>query len=183
MSALYRKLLGKGWGRLGESIRAAHRIDTRTRGIFIITHGNNRLARLFVRLSGLPKAGKRIETLLAITASDGIEEWQRHFDGQKLTTRQWAAQDGLLIEEFQGWELGFELREEDGALVYHQRRAHLRFGPLRLRVPLACAPRVRACERCIANHRTAVEVFVSLPLVGRLIGYQGELQPELPANP
>lgn len=35
----------------------------------------------------------------------------------------------------------------------------------------------------LANDRTAVQVFVSLPLVGRLIGYQGELQPELPANP
>ena len=180
-SKLYEDLLGDAWPQLAGPVRATHRSTSETRGIFSIRLGSNRLARLLARYSGLPKSGNEVETLLYIETLGGIEHWQRYFNGHVLATRQWASRDGLLIESFNGWELGFALAEEDGALVYRQCRAYLCFGTLRLRMPLALAPRVHAREHSVGRD-TAVEVNVSLPLIGTLITYSGELHTQNRAN-
>lgn len=180
-SKLYENLLGDAWPQLAGPVRAAHRSTSEARGVFSIKVGNNRLARLLARYSDLPKSGNEVETLLHIETLRGIEHWQRDFNGHVLTTRQWASKDGLLIESFNGWELGFVLAEEDGALIYRQCRAYLCFGTLRVRIPLALAPRVHAREHSVGRD-TAVEVNVALPLIGTLIAYNGELRTQTRTN-
>jgi hypothetical protein len=111
---------------------------------------------------------------LRIVAEKTGQRWERHFECDELTTRQWAEGDHL-IERFGPWELCFDLRVEDAALCYVQRGARLCFGRFRLPLPLACVPLVSAQESCDGSARVKVGVTVTLPLVGLLIAYDGYL--------
>lgn len=82
---------------------------------------------------------------------------------------------GCLVERFESWELHFLLRAQDGALVYDQCGARLCLGSMRVSVPLACAPRVRAIEESNGPAGARVHVTVTLPALGLLIAYEGRL--------
>ena len=175
-SAIYRRVLGDVWSQLPEPVRLAHSVGRTLHGRFRISHGTRWLAGRLARWSGLPDASEDAKTELRITDEGGRERWERHFEDVAFTTEQWVSANRHLIERFNGWELEFALHAEGSALVYVQRRARLRLGRLRIRVPLLVAPRVRAKETGIGATRVRVEVNVSLPLIGLLIAYDGHLE-------
>jgi len=119
--------------------------------------------------------------LLRIDSERSGQRWERHFDDETFTTKQWADGSGRLVERFGAWELCFDLRVEEQSLRYVQRGARLWLGTFRLRVPLAWAPLVSAKETGDGPERVLVTVNITLPLVGSLIAYDGHLDVGGPA--
>ncbi len=77
-----------------------------------------------------------------------------------------------------GWDLascGFDC-ESSKALAYETTSGALCLGPLRVPLPRWFRPHVRALERPTGDcNQVDVFVEVSLPLLGRLIAYEGKL--------
>ncbi len=174
-SDIYSQVLGKDWWALAENIRLAHAVDQEARGGFCISHGTGWLARQLARWLHLPKAAKLADTSLKITTEGTGERWERQFDGEAFTTRQWIGKGGHLVERLGGCELYFKLRVEDGKLFYEQHAAKLCLGALSIPLPLTCAPHVSATEISDGRKSVLVSVTVTLPLVGLLIAYEGYL--------
>jgi len=179
-SDLYPRVLGEAWWTLAESIRRAHAIDRDRHGCFRVAHGTSWLARRLVCWSCLPREAKAAKVRLRITSEASGQRWERHFDDETFTTKQWT-DGGSLVERFGSWELCFDLRVEEKALRYVQRGARLCLGAFRLRVPLAWAPLVSAKETSDGPQRVLVVVTVKLPVVGSLIAYDGHLDVGEPA--
>ena len=174
-SDLYPRVLGDAWWALAESVRRAHAVGRDRRGCFRVSHGTSWLARRFVRWAGLPRAAGAAKVRLRITSEGSGQRWERHFDDETFTTKQWADNRGGLVERFGAWELRFELRVEEGSLRYVQHGARLCLGMIRMPVPLAWAPVVSAKETADGVERVLVTVTVTLPVVGSLISYDGHL--------
>lgn len=174
-SVLYSRLLGDDWKLLAENIRLAHSVMSSRRGRFRVAHGTSWLARRMAQWSRLPAAVEDVETCLEIIAEGQTERWLRRFGSNDFTTRQWEGKNRLLTEQFGEWELAFKLCAVDGKLLYEQRGAKLSLCGVRIAVPRMCAPLVVASEMS-DGERVLVSVVVTLPLVGRLISYEGYLE-------
>ena len=174
ISGLYAQVLGSQWNQLAEAVRQLHAPGVvYAVGTFRVRRGSNRLARFAGWLAGLPTECDMVPMKLIVTPTAASEEWRRHFGGETLTSLQRAC-NGLLVEQM-GWtELGFQLEAIDGALHYQTRSAAIRWGILRCPLPRWWAPCVTASEKPTADG-LAVCVEVSLPLLGRLITYEGTL--------
>jgi hypothetical protein len=126
----------------------------------------------------LPAAGEAVPVTLVIVPSQDGEEWRRAFAGEPLLTRQWLQLDGLLVEQVGLAEMRFHLEERDGGLVYHPVGATLRWGWLRIPLPIWLTPVVNAQEApATQQDKIKVLVRVSLPAVGLLISYEGLMTP------
>ena len=175
---LYERLMGPAWHNVTASVRSAHSPGGEKRGVFQISHGKSRLARILARWSRLPRPALSAETRLKIVEDGDRQSWERSFDGVPFATTQWAGNAGCLMERVGLWEFCFRLRVENGALGYEQTRVRFCLGPLRLPLPLS--PRVAASETPDGLARVRISVQVRLPLFGRLIDYDGWLDVEVP---
>jgi hypothetical protein len=177
---LYSRLLGPDWLALSPRVRRGHSQGAEVRGTghFEIIHGQGRLSRLAVRVLRMPQQANAVPTLLSITIDGMGESWNRSFGDRRMTTRQFDA-GGVLAEQFGPLELHFRLRTAEGALVYVQASSYFVLGALRLRIPKWLAPRVCATEQP-RNEKSHVSVQIDLPLIGRLISYEGLLTIEDP---
>ena len=183
--ALYPHLIGNAWLDLHEVVRRTH-VDGKTPvsgcGSFEIRHGSGWLVRMLLWLMQAPPAGAAIETQLTIRPYQNGERWERRFEDKLLTTTQEAGADGRLIEQI-GW-LAFRFRLEiiDGGLVYHQECVRLR-GIRYIPLPGGLSPQVAAHEKpATAPNRTHVRVGVTLPLIGFLISYEGDIEIKEPSK-
>ena len=191
MSELYRTILGDdAWHRLPEAVRAAHGDGATSvfQGTFRVTRGGNLAARLFAPLLRAPPAGDDVPVRLIVEAfDDGTERWLRWFGDHLLTTSQRRADDGTLRERFGPLDLAFDLVADANGVDYRQTAARLRCGPVSLRLPRWLSPRVAAREEVAAGARgdelrTHVRVELSLPVVGRIVTYDGTLHDLTPCG-
>lgn len=177
-SGLYPKLLGASWHDLNAAIQRLHASGGAVHavGVFRVRHGRDGLARTLARLARLPAAGEAVDIRLQVTELEEGEEWRRTFAGRPLVSVQADRSDGLLLERMGIVEMRFRLEVAGGALNYETVGAALRFGFLRLPLPRWLSPRVSAWEKA-AGHtdQIHVSVDVNLPLLGRLIAYDGML--------
>lgn len=175
--ALYARLIGGSWTEVGEPLRLIHAagMPVRARGQVRIEHGRNPLARIIARILRLPKPDAAAPVLLTISVLGEEEIWHRSFDGRCLDTRQYESSDSSLAERFGVLEFRYRLAPSGGSLLYAQREAAFRLGPLRLRIPARYAPRVEAREDPAGDTRFTVNVRVVLPGVGPLIAYRGTM--------
>jgi hypothetical protein len=175
---LYARLLGESWAGLADAVRRMHcnGSTVRGQGRLRVSRCNNLLARCLATLLRLPSASEAVLVTLTIAPVNDWEDWTRTFDGRPLVTRQWLGPQGLLVEQNGMMELRFRLAVHDGGLDFQRAGAALRLGRLRVPVPSFLAPLVRAREMP-AGHpgRTAISVQISLPLVGLLIAYEGQM--------
>ena len=171
--------MGAEWQRLPAAVRRAHlRSDELdAKGVFYVTHGRRLLARLFIRMLRLPRSGS-VPVDLHVTREGPSERWVRRFGEQCIVTVQRATRDGLLADYFRPLEFQFQLQILPKAIEYVQQRVAMRVGKFEFPLPGWLAPRVCATEGAIGNDRTYVHVLVTLPLVGRLMEYEGELMVE-----
>jgi hypothetical protein len=175
---LYCRLLGEAWQRLDERIRCFHSGNSPVhgRGVFRVEQGSSRLARALARLVGMPRPGGRVELTLDVSAESSGEQWRRSFAGRPLVTLQSQRQDGLLVERVGIMEMRFRLDVVNGALCYQSTGAAFRLMGIRLPVPSWLSPRIRALESAAPQaDQIQVSVEVQLPLVGRLIAYEGSI--------
>jgi hypothetical protein len=184
-TSLYARILGANWERLAGEVRAAH-FAGRTierRGLFQVRRGEGLLNRMAATLMRLPAASEGVPIQLRIEGNGEHERWIRHFGLRRLTTFQRGLAEGTLLgERFGPLELVFRLEAVDGCLCYRMVGARLRLGPLGIPLPRGLRPEVAACESTGAAGATNVMVDVALPVIGRLIRYEGLLYCEPPAG-
>jgi hypothetical protein len=83
---------------------------------------------------------------------------------------------GLLVERLGIMEMMMRLEVGGGALSYQTVNAALRLGFLRVPLPNRLSPHVMALEKAVGDtNQIHVSVEVALPLLGRLIAYDGIL--------
>lgn len=172
---LYARVMGSAWSELAEPIRIIHSagLELRAHGRLRIEHGRSPAARLLAWMLRLPRPSAAADTHLVIRAGRDCEHWLRTFDARRLATRQYAGSGFELVELFGLLESRFRLVASQGSLLYVQREAAFRLGPLRLRIPATWAPRVDAREDPAGPARVEVHVCVTLPGFGPLITYHG----------
>ncbi|HEU0177951.1 MAG TPA: DUF4166 domain-containing protein [Blastocatellia bacterium] len=181
-SELYPKLLGTSWPDLDVAIRRLHDSGrvVHADGVFQVRHGSNGLARTLARLARLPAAGEAVDVRLQITKQEEGEEWRRTFAGRPLVSAQSNRPDGrsngVMVERMGIIEMGIRLEVGGGALNYQTVSAALRLGSLRVPLPRWLSPYITAWERAVGDmNQIHVSVEVTLPLLGRLIAYDGIL--------
>jgi hypothetical protein len=177
--ALYPRLLGAAWTDLDEAVRSMHLDGVIFNGqaTFQVRHGRNPVARLLAWLARLPPPGAAVPTRLTVTRCGAGERWQRRFGTRTLDSTQLPGIGGCLNERFGALVFRFRLVASGGALEYRQVGAALRLGPLRVPLPAWLAPRASGREAPVPAGRTRVTAAVTLPLVGLLIAYDGEVGP------
>lgn len=183
-SPLYPTLLGDDYAKLPAVIQRMHAVVDRVeaRGFADITRGSSPLARLAAALLGLPPEGRAVPVHVTFTRdgdeAEAGERLIRRFGDAVLETRQSAGrgQDaGFLIEGFGPITLMLRLRGERAGLRFELVRVRL-FG---LPLPTALRPRLAARET-VEDGWYHFSVDVALPLIGRLIRYEGRLSPDSP---
>jgi hypothetical protein len=172
--SLYAHILRGYWAELPEPLRVLHgAASVEAAGLFTITVQRRPLARLARFLARLPAPASNLPVTVHIERDGMLERWRRTFGRRRLATRQTHDQQ-LLVERYGPLELTFCLGLNDpGTLEFHQTRAALRLGPLRLSLHRRVAPTVYAHERVLDCCRIGVLVTVSMPLAGEVIRYEG----------
>lgn len=176
---LFERLLGSRWNEFSKPVRALDDPDAQVqrRGAFTICRGAHRLARLIVRLMRLPREGTDVPTELTIEPRGRGERWHRRFGDDNLVT--WlrpARPDGCLAERFGIIECLVGLDVAAGGVSYRTIHAAMVIGPWRLRLPQWLAPRVDGSETPGPGDPVHVKVQLSLPPVGVLMSYTGDVR-------
>jgi len=181
MTVLYQRIAGTAWWNVHEAVRKAHLCtkNLHAKGVFRVKHGRGRIVRCLAWLLRLPSPAEAVDIRLTVERLNQDERWIRSFGDRQLVTYQYEIGDGLLSERFGFLEFRFQLVIVDGAINYSQQEVGLRLGPWYLAIPRPIAPQVRAREEPVPGRECSyVLVMVTLPLVGLLITYEGELKLE-----
>ncbi|WP_242111612.1 DUF4166 domain-containing protein [Luteimonas aquatica] len=177
---LFQSLLGASFYALPSCVRALHQIRGRGRyvGRAEITRGGNPLARLCAAFARLPPAMADAPLTVDFQADAAGEVWTRHFGGQagkahRMRSRL-RARNRRLVERLGPLQFRFEICVHEEAIHWHAEGVRL-FGLLPL--PAGWFAGV-ACREGEHEGRYTFLVDASLPLIGRLVRYEGWLQPE-----
>ncbi|MBI1805333.1 MAG: DUF4166 domain-containing protein [Ignavibacteriae bacterium] len=178
MSLLYERLLGPAWRDLPEPIRRAHLSSEELHGsgVFRVVHGRGLIVHFLIRLLRFPSAADAADVQLTIVRRYQGEQWVRTFGDQHLVTFQHETANGMLADTFGMIEFHSQLMIVNGAIEYHQREAGLCLGKLYLPLPRWLSPQVAAREEAVPGKDCShVVVTFSLPFIGLLLSYEGEL--------
>lgn len=150
-------------------------------GRFHVTRGAG-IAGMLAWLMRLPEPGEAVPVRLVITPTAGGERWVRDFAGRFIATWQRAAGGGIIDERFGLLTLRFCLGVWRGALFFDHVATSLRLWRVAIPLPRWLAPNVCASAAAAdgdENGKSQVRIWVrvTLPLVGLLISYEGDLHP------
>ena len=178
---LYRRILGAGFDRMPAPVRAVHDFTGRYVGEGTATvERGNAVARWIAVLLGMPLAGCDRPVRIEIDATTNGELLARYYPDCTLRTFQSCETrngQNLLGEKFGPFRLLIELTGHDRGCDFRLVRWSL--GPVPL--PMALAPRLVANER-LHDGRHRFLVRISLPLIGLLLGYEGDVETIIPSN-
>jgi hypothetical protein len=172
---VYETLLGADtWRSLPSPVRAVHS-PGRARGRLTVRRGAGPVARLVGALCRFPPAATDAPVMLCVSADGGRMTWERRIDSRSLITAQ-TVEGARLHEQLGLIVCAFELLARDGGIDFLQRSAALALGSWRARLPRWLAPRVRGRAQA-AGAGVEVDVEISAPLVGLVLGYRGFVTP------
>lgn len=171
MSDLFQRLLGESFRMLPLPVQALHStpLPRRFEGRATVHAAQGLISRLLARILGFPTTS--IETPIAVTIEPSGEgqRWTRFFPPRPMRSRLWPVH-GRLHERFGPLTLGFVLRGDAAGIEWCAASMSLLGVPL----PRALLRRIEARES-MRDGRYHFFVSGSLPLVGRLVGYEGWL--------
>ena len=161
--------LGDAFTQLPDTIQRAHVGKIRLSGYARVTRGNG-LARWLGDIMGLPTAADRVAMTVEGNHLADRMIWNRRF-GDRQFRSCFRLDGGRLIESLGPFRLWLRLEVRDQRLHYVLERATI----LGLPVPRALAPQLEAWE---GEHdgRYDFAVEVRLPVLGRLVRYEGLLE-------
>ena len=163
---------------LPPAIEALHKVagETRFHGRCAVTRGPSLLARMALWLGGFPQAAPDLPvTLLIQPGPDGGCTWRRDFGGHVTRSHLSVSSDGrAVMERFGPVRLRMSLWMQDGRLHYGIDRMHV----LGLPMPRWLTPLSETSECQTDGGDFGFDVSASLPLVGLLIRYRGQLRPD-----
>ncbi|PJK11282.1 hypothetical protein CO608_02160 [Lysobacteraceae bacterium NML08-0793] len=173
-TTLFQRLLGAEFYHLGEEVRHLHGFiaPPHWQGQCTVQRGEGRLARWLCALAKMPPSMCDAPLQVRFQRSPEKEIWQRSFADHPLSSTLKARQ-GRLQERIGPLSLRLRLYRIDAVLHWIGEGARL-FGVLPL--PAGWFEEIRCREYGEAG-RYHFEVEVNLPLIGRLIHYQGWLEP------
>jgi hypothetical protein len=175
---LYRRILGSAYEDLPAAVRRMHDLAgaMTARGTADVDRGPGPIPWLACRLAGFPKTGRDIPVEVTFRRQDGKEIWTRSFAGQTFSSIQGEGSGRsawLLTERFGPLTFTIALLVEDARLHFVLRGWSL----LGVRLAGWLAPRSLAFESQEDN-LFHFHVEISLPLVGLLVRYRGQLMPD-----
>jgi Domain of unknown function (DUF4166)/Saccharopine dehydrogenase NADP binding domain len=175
---LYRRILGDAYATLPQAWQVMHDVkrELTATGVGSVERGKGLIARLAAAVVGFPPAGDDVPVEVAFRLQDGRELWQRNFAGRRFASTQEEGKGRnarLLCERFSGLCFAMALVVEGERMRLVMRRWSL-FG---LRLPLALAPRIDACEY-VEDGRFRFHVEISHLLTGLIVRYRGWLVPQ-----
>ena len=154
--------------RLAPKLQQAHVGHVCLRGWANVERGNW-LAHLLCNAMGFPKASQRCELEVDCIHSKTRMEWKRNFSGIKMESY-FEIKKGFLVEKLGMLKIYFNAVEENTSL--HYKPVFMTY--LGLRLPKFLAPSVVAYESQV-NDKYHFFVDVKMPIIGRVIAYQGEV--------
>ncbi|WP_426690374.1 DUF4166 domain-containing protein [Rhodanobacter ginsengiterrae] len=180
LTALFPGLLGESsWRDLPPAVQAMHGAAPllHASGVADITGDAHLPARWLRRLLGLPSPGLAQALALTIERRGKCEIWTRRFASRQMrSTLERRAGSPLLYERLGPARLGFALRHDGDAIDWQLRSVHV-FG-----LPCPRALRGQVLSRSgVRDGRYHFSVDVRLSWLGRLVAYQGWLEPSSPA--
>jgi predicted dinucleotide-binding enzyme len=169
---LYARAMGTRFARLPPLVRAMHEPagDGGALGEGVVTRGRNPLSRMIGALMGSPPDGTH-PLHVHFEERDGGERWTRDFGGHCFSSTMALVKDGL-AERFGPLRFAFELPSDDHGLEMRHRGWSL-FG---VPMPRLLGPSIAARE-WQEDGRFRFQVDVAMPLIGRVIRYEGWLRP------
>jgi hypothetical protein len=172
---LYRRLLGQRFEQLPARVRELHDVTGASvwTGRANVERGRSRLSNLVATLFGLPPAGRDQALEVSFMPDGGTELWTRRFGSALFRSLQYE-RGGLLNERVGPSTFVFALATSaDGMALKLQA---VRF--LGVLLPRFLAPAVFTFESEREGHYH-FEVEASLPLLGRIVRYEGWLEKEV----
>lgn len=172
---LYLTILGADFDQVPLEIRKMHRHARTARGTADVSRGSSWGARMICRLARLPDARKGVAVETSFEPIEGGERWTRRFDGQPFATDMMAGDGEAFpcMEERLGPFL-FKMRVSASGDGIDLAPEKVFLGPVP--VPLALAPKAVGRER-VRDGRYRFFVEVTFPLIGKVFGYDGWLEP------
>ena len=172
---LFERVLGPAFAQLPPRLRALHSIPQRQRwcGRGDVLRGAHWLVTPCAWLARLPPAATDVPVCVEFVVDESGEHWNRQFGEVRMASRLWQ-RDGHLFERLGALRFRFALEAVDGEILWRAERAWA-FGILPL--PARWFAGVHCREREYEG-RYEFLVDVSMPLLGRLIRYEGWLLPE-----
>jgi hypothetical protein len=164
----FRACCGADFDRLPEIVRQAHIGRTRLKGQARVQHGGA-VATLLANVMGLPKATSSVTMTVEGDHRQDCMIWDRRFGDRRFRSCFMRDGDGL-VESMGPFRLHLRLKIADRKLHYLLDRVSI-FG---VPWPRLLAPSLEAWEGEAAG-RYDFAVEVRLPLIGRLVRYEGQL--------
>ena len=172
---LYRRILGAAYETLPAPIRDLHDLERRAewRGVADVRRGGNPLARLLARMLSFPKAGQDVPVTVRFEAKEGMERWERDFDGKRFHSLQSMGEGRnahLMVERFGPIAVALALVVKDDRLYLIPRR----WSFLGVPMPGFLLPAGTSFEHA-ENGQFHFDVEMRVPLIGLIAGYRGTL--------
>lgn len=169
---LYRRLLRERLEVLPARVRELHDLTGASvwTGGADVERGRSLAARMVATLFGLPPAGRDQALRVTFEPVDGKEIWLRAFDNGTFRSVQYE-RGGLLCERVGPSTFVFALATAANGMALELRGVRFLGVPL----PRFLAPSVRTFES-EREGRYQFEVEASLPLLGRIVRYEGWLE-------
>lgn len=171
-TSMFELAMGDRFAALADGVQRFHRLRGRhlLRGQVVTDAPATWPGRLLAACLGSPQRSRRGEIEFELHADDEREIWIRRFPGR--TMRSELRRSGTRVVECLGAaRLEFELHDDAGAL--RMRLTRMWFGGIPC--PAWLRPRVEA-EETAAQGRLRFRVGAAMPLIGRVVGYRGDLQ-------
>ncbi|RYG92136.1 SDR family NAD(P)-dependent oxidoreductase [Loktanella sp. IMCC34160] len=174
---LYARMLEGALANLSPMVRALHddRETARWTGQATVSGGSTLFARLIARLFGFPSAADTIPVTVELGRSqNGVEVWTRTFGGKRFHSSQRAGtgrMERLIEERFGPFRFGLAVLVCGDRLELICRKMSV----LGVPVPGALIPGGHAFE-AEEDGNFRFDVRIALPLVGRIVHYQGRLE-------